>query len=86
MWGRGTHSCLEVVWKLPGKCLVLDGGLGRRVRVSGVCQEVVWKVSGVINEKPKPATGRPLAGLLHWALQGGLASCGWGVWTLGWDR
>ena len=66
VWGRCAHSCLEVVWKLSEKCLVLDGGFGRRMSLSGVHQEVVWEVSGVRNEKSKPATGRPLAGLLHW--------------------
>ena len=65
VWGRGTHSCLEVVWKLSEMCLVLDGGFGRRMSVSGVCQEVVWKVSGVRDEKSKPTTGLPLAGLLR---------------------
>ena len=35
-----------------------------------MCQEDVWKVSGVRNEKSKPAAGRPLVGVLHWVLQG----------------
>ena len=30
-----------------------------------MCQEVVWKVSGVRNEKSKPAAGRPLTGVLR---------------------
>ena len=67
---RGPHSCLEVVWKLSGKCLVLGRRFYRRMRVSGMCQEVVWEVSGVRNEKSKAVAGRPLIGSLRGVVQG----------------
>ena len=67
---RDPHSCLGVVWKLSGKCLVLDRRFDRRMRVSGVCQEVVGKVSGVRNEKSKAVAVRPLTGSVRGVVQG----------------
>ena len=81
--GRGTHSCLEVVWKLSEKCLVLDGKFGRRMSVSGMCQEVVWNVSGVRDENSKPKTGRPLTGLLHCVVHAGRPASCWRAFGLG---
>ena len=49
---------------------MLDNRFGRRMSVSGMCQEVVWKVSGVRNEKPKPAAGWSLIGVPRWVVQG----------------
>ena len=81
--GRGPHSCLEAVWKLSEKCLVLDRRFGRRMGLSGMCQEVVWTVSGVTDEKSKPTAGRPLAGLLHRVVQGNARRGGGGRFGFG---
>ena len=81
--GRDPHSCLEGAWKLSEKCLVLDSRFCRRMSVSGTCQEVVWKASGVRDEKSKPTTGWPLPGLLHWVVQGGSPARWWRAFGLG---